>query len=709
MKRTALLLVLIAAMIAGCATGELMTKNYYILEYMKHSEKPALVQQTPIEKSVYIQDAKISNTYNRSQIVIRHIGPRITYDFYNLWGVKLSKVIPDLVQKRMQNYKLFKQIHRDYLDTRPDMEVSLNINNIELYVSSQLRQARINMSFVLRNSGQELVLAQHNTNVVRKLLDDEFDTFVQAINEIILEETDKFVSKVLVSCGVDVCIEDVLVEERIKSAVSEEPLSEEDETTDEGYGLLLLPALSRTDNEPYYSVFGEDGEERSGKMGTPLTLPAGLYELRYGSGKSKQLMTQEDIRVYPRYKTILEPDWGCLVVDVIDRQRNYTKVRYELWDLITGDSYGSEFPAEEEIGEQSTVWVLRSGYYKLTVNNEPFNTYSNFTTTYVEKGEIKKITIVMDTDDEGNPTNLIGAGVLEASFLESSVGNLRFSSSIHGNVNLNSDNENEQDKSETSIILDAQLQSYLIYDKDPLHYTMKSLIEVGTSKTSNEDFQLAADEFDLKNTGIYYFMKDLGIYGRLDANSHFFNSYYYGAADFYCTKIDADGNTVQDSVLVDKVKLKPAIFPLILKEGIGINYRILNLSRVNLSLRLGFGMRQEINNDVYQLWNSQTVGGIEYREYRELEYISKTGTEVSLVGSFQLPFNISYNLNADFLFPFNDEKNYTMEWENVFNAKIFRYISLDYKLKLIHKMPEMMDDYIALNHTLFLRVTYFLR
>jgi ABC-type uncharacterized transport system auxiliary subunit len=707
MKKIFWLLIAAVVILSGCTSSELLTKNYYILEYYDHNENPDLIQEIPLDLSVYVQDTKVSKTYNRNQIVIRHFGPRITYDSYNLWGVKLSKVIPGLIQKRMQRYRVFDQIHREFLDTRPDMEIATSVNNIELYVSENMQQARVNMTFILRNSGEEINLVQHNVNVEKKLLSYDYDTFVQTVNEIILAETDHFIHKILGSCGVEGCVEEILTEVETKIVDTEEIT--QDELLSEGNGLLLLPALSRTDNEPYFFAKDQNGFVQSGKMGTPLALHQGEYSIRYGSGSSSQLMKQENVRIVPRYKTIIEPDWGCLIVEVMDQHRNYAKVRYEIFDLSTGESLGSEFPAEEEIGEQSTVWVLKPGLYKITVNNEPFNTYSNFTTVYVEKGEVKKLTVVMDTDDDENPTNMIGAGVLEESFLEASLEKIKFSSAIHGNVNVNSDNQNEKNTTSTSIILDAQLQNFLIYDKDPFHYSMKNLIEIGTSKETNEDFHLVTDDFDLKNTLIYYFIKDLGVYGRIDANSHFFNSYSYFADEFYCTKIDKDGNVLQDSSLVDKVKVQSSFFPLILKEGFGVNYRILNNSKANLSIRAGFGMRQEINNDYYQLFNTNTTGDITYREYHELESETKTGTEVSLVGNFQLPLNISYSVNADFLFPFNDEKNYSMEWENVFNAKIFKYISLDYKLKLIHTMPENSVDYIALNHTLFLRVTYFLR
>jgi hypothetical protein len=238
---------------------------------------------------------------------------------------------------------------------------------------------------------------------------------------------------------------------------------------------------------------------------------------------------------------------------------------------------------------------------------------------------------------------------------------------------------------------------------------MKNLVELGTQKSTDQDFRLAVDEFDLKNTLIYYFFKNIGFYSRFDLNTHFFNTKLYFNDNFYCTKIDIDGNVVQDSALVDFVRVESSFFPLVLKEGLGINYRILNRAKANLSLRVGFGLRQDINNDVYQLYYSDETGSLPYLEYHEIDSESKTGTEVSLVGSFNLPWSLTYTTNADFLFPFGEEQDYTMEWENVFNMKLFKFISLDYKLKLTHKMPDVSQDYIALNHSLFLRVTYFLR
>ncbi len=695
----------------GCMARNIVPRNYFILEYYSHSEKDELKLEKPFEQSVYIEDTKIPRTYNRKQIVVRHFGPRITYSDNNLWGVKLTKIIPNLLKKRLDSYNIFKNTQRELFTSTPGYVIDSNINNIEMYISETLYQARLNIDFTYRKKDTENPLIIHSANIERVMLKQDFDTYAQTINEILLEEIDRFAAKINIynTYGPQALIEQDDIPLEIDPLLVEILDSEEDNS---GKGLLLVPAITRTENEPYYKVYDKYGYERSAKIGEALPLMEGTYSLEYGSGNQDQKMIRKNVKVHPRYKTIVEPDWGCLIVEIIDENRNFAKVIYEVFDLNDGESYGSEFPAEVELGEQEKVWVLKPGYYKITINNEPFNTYTDFTTVLAEEGSVQKLTIVMETDEEGNPTNMAGAGILEESFLAASLEPLKLSSAIHINGNLNSDNEVNEDNPEVIITMNSQLENYLIYDKDPLYYNMKSVIDLGISKTTGTDFRLASDEFDLKNTGIYYFVKDLGFYGRFDVNSHFFNEKQYNLEDFYYQKFDENSIAIGDSVLADEIKIKSSFFPVELKEGIGINYRILNLSRANLSFRAGFGIRQFINNDVFICNSSETVidgNNIEHRRYYELASTNTTGTELSLVGSFQLPFNLIYASNADFYFPFDKNDEYTFEWENSFNLNLFKHISLDYKFNLEKLGEDSGIDYLVREHSLFLRVTYFLR
>lgn len=695
----------------GCFARNIVPRNYFILEYYPHSEKDALKMDKPFDQSVYIEDTKIPRTYDRKQIVVRHFGPRITYSDNDLWGVKLSKIIPNLLKKRLDSYNMFKNTQRALFTSNPDYVIDTNVNNIELYISETLYQARLNIDFTYMKKDTEEPLLIHSANVERVLLKQDYDTYAQTINDILFDEIDKFATKIklynLYGAEALTPQEDMPIE--IDPSLVEILDSEENSS---GKGLLLVPAITRTENEPYYKVYDRYGYERSAKMGEALPLMEGTYSIEFGSGNQDQKITKKNIKIHPRYKTIVEPDWGCLIVEIIDENRNFTKTIYEVFDLVEGESFGSEFPAEVELGEQEKVWVLKPGHYKITVNNEPFNTYTDFTTVLIEEGSVQKLTIVMETDEEGNPTNLAGAGILEESFLSSSLEPLKLSSAIHINGNLNGDNELDQDNPEFTITMNSQLENYLIYDKDPLYYNLKNLIDLGISKTSDVDFRLASDEFDLKNTGIYYFITDFGFYGRFDINTHFFNETLHNSEDFYYQKFDENGIAIGDSVLSNHIRVKSSFFPIELKEGIGINYRIFNLSRANLSFRAGFGIRQNFNNNVFVLNSDETYldnDEIEHRNYYELMSSNTTGTELSLVGNFQLPFNLTYASNADFYFPFDENDEYKFEWENSFNLNLLKHISLDYKFNLEKKGKESGIDYLVKTHSLFLRVTYFLR
>lgn len=707
MYKKLFLLILLMIIIGGCSIGRITRTNFYILEYFKHLEKEDLHLEKPFDYSVFVVDTSIPRTYNRKQIVIRHFGPKITYADNDLWGVNLTDIIPALITQRLNRYGVFKHTQREFLDKRPDYEITTSIYNLELSKFENFNQARLNMDFYLSKAGEEGYLIHHRVNIEDALLDDTIETFVLKVNEIILNETDKFIRKI-----------ESFFNEGIVSESEEIELSEEtgirrysDQTIrTTGMGSLLLPAITKSDNEPYYIVLNSKGEEViSSKMGIGVPLPVGNYIVLYGSGTENQMMIKKDVQVIPRYKTIIEPDWGCLTVDIVDETRDFVKVRYEIFDGETGSSFGTDFPVEEEFGEQQKIWVLKPGLYKVTINDEPFNAYKDFTTVYIEKGKSQELRIVVGTDDDGNPTNLVGAGILEESEVSNSNEKIRFSSAVHGNINFTSNNETNKDDPETTITLNSQLDNRLIYDLFPFYYIMKNLVEVGTTKSSDTDFRISTDDLTLDNTLIFYFLRNLGLYARLDTDTHILVREDYEPGNYI--KIDSENDTTEVALNADKVRIKPAFFPLILKEGIGINIRLLNKPKANLSLRTGFGMRQEFNNNAYilseSIWTDQDQN--EYKIYQEESSDYKIGTEVSLVGNFTLPLNLSYNTNADFLFPIDKDDTISMEWENGINLRFFKHLSLDYKLKLFNKQQDDGSDFIVNEHSLFLRITYLLR
>ncbi|MCD6181023.1 MAG: DUF481 domain-containing protein [Candidatus Cloacimonetes bacterium] len=710
MKRLIPWIIISLIFLAGCSSTELLTRNYYILEYYPHSEDADLKQTKPLDITAVLLDTQIRNAYNRKQIVVRNFGPRITYLDNDLWGVKLNTIIPDLCSKRLIAYNLFSKVHRQYTKEPGRVwEIGTRLNNIELYQSEFEQQAHVNIDFSVKENGAEILA--HTVNVERQLPDDSVDMFVQTVNEIILDAADEFAREVVrFSANEDGYCPINPEENAPLDNVNIQPLAEA-ENTEKGYGILLVPALTHSDNEPYFIVKNERGEQvASEPMGTDVALPAGRYSVLYGSGSLNQMIMKTNIIIRPRYKTVVEPDWGCLIVDVMDESRNYAKVRFEIWDMETGESFGSEFPAEKEIGEQPVVWALRPGLYKVTINNEPFNTLRDFTTVFVEPNDVQELRIVVDVDEDGNPLSLVGSGVLEDSERTSGDQRLKINSAIHGNVNFNSSNELDENNPEYTITLNTQLETQLTYNINRFHYTLKNVVDMGTTKKTDTDFQISSDSFDWKNTLVYYFIKNLGFYSRFDLLTHFLNEYSYSTTEFNYKKYNNSGELISTEIGKDKIQVKKSLLPLNLKEGIGLNFRLFDSSKATLNIRSGLGLRQDIYNDVYGYETTihdtlPDLSVVDYRIYKELESTDKLGTEMSLVGNFKVLKNLTYSTTADVLFPFNKEDDVTIEWENSFNMKLVKHISLDYKLNL----RKTGDSSIIRDDTLFLRVTYFLR
>ncbi|MCD4652005.1 MAG: hypothetical protein K8S56_09525, partial [Candidatus Cloacimonetes bacterium] len=598
----------------------------------------------------------------------------------------------------------------EFISENPQYELKTKINNLELFVSEYNNEmvAHINMEFWLTKYGEEQVIVKHHSSLEKQLMEKSFSTFVQTVNEILLEETDLFISKMLIHFkGSDAVSLSIQKEVAVGDTTLAPFTALETELSESGTGLLLLPAISGTENEPYYDIFNGEGLVGNGQMGFPIPLPSGAYTIRYGSGPTLNLLMREtNVIISPRYKTILEPKWGCLSIAITDENRDYLRMQYELFDAETGESYGTEFPAEEEVGELEKIWVIKPGYYKVTINNEPFNTYQNFTTVYVKAKEMQKLTIVVETDEDGNPKNLIGAGILEDDDIFGDIRHSKLSVAVHGNANLTRDNSTDQKDATTIITLMSQFDIKYIYDNGPYYFNDKTLLEIGTSRGEDQDFRISSDDVSIKNTFIYYFLQNIGAYVRGDINTHLFNEKVYPGDSENYRLIDKDGN-ITEYINPKSIKVKPEIFPLVLKEGIGVNVRLRNTAKINVSVRSGFGMRQDFNQNVYSFQNTSIDNnGIEWNVYEESPNSTQEGLECSIISTVQLPFNISYSSSADALFPFDKDKSASYEWENIFNMKLTRYISIDYKLQLSYN--EEIVEYTVIYHSLYLRLTYFL-
>jgi len=717
MKKNRLLIFLILSIfLAGCTVSEMLEKSYYIFDYTDTDERTDLYMEESLPYSVMIQDARVSQTYTRKQIVKRHYGPQIRYLNYHLWGIRLQDAVSDLFTTRMEKYKIFANINRDMLVEAPDYQINIAVHNLEIYETAFLSEAHLNMEFSLVNmqKGQAdcpVMDISYKIDRTTRVEQDDVEAFVQKVNEMILQESNNFMVKIL-NEFTGFQEQSQIVESKVSRYqeidYSPEVLGDSITVDNSGIGLLYFPNLSGDDNEPYYYVKDRNGKTiEMARMGEEVPVKEGSYNVEYGSHQESRGMSQT-VEVRPRSRYNVEPDWGCLIVDVMNEQRNYVKVSYTIFDNADGFDYGIDYPADVNLGEKSTVWVLKPGTYKITLNNESFNTYRDFTTIEVLEGFCQRLSLIVEEVENSGIYTLIGAGVINEEDSQRKDTNWNLSSAIHMNINLNTDNSENESDTQLSININAQLDNSAYYEYGRFKYTLKNLIEMGTNKDEDYDqFRVDLDDFDAKNTIIYNVFSAFGLYGRFDLNSHFLPVQAY---DLNYIKIDEAGTMIDSLSNANSVETSSSFFPMTLKEGFGLNFQFLNTSRADMNLRFGLGSRQELRKDVFTISDTtHTNAGIIYKVYKEEQSDYYEGIEASLVGDLQVLRNLSYSLTADFLFPFDSEKNYTMDIENIVNVKLFKYISLDYRLKFYTRESDAQDDYISTQQSLFLRFTYLLR
>jgi hypothetical protein len=384
-------------------------------------------------------------------------------------------------------------------------------------------------------------------------------------------------------------------------------------------------------------------------------------------------------------------------------------MRYEIFqeneDRVR--SLGSHYSSSDRITEPQDTHILTPGRYKITINGQPYNTYTDFTTVTIAPDETYELSIVVESPDENEITvtrHLLGAGIIRAEKerLKNKFG--RWNNALYIIANFNSDNtvDNERNSSITFI---GESDNQYDYEKGNFHYSMKSLYSMEINWETNQNFNIKNDDYSLENTLIYNFIGGLGVYGRGDVDCHFAPTY-----EFFSNSQKADVAVYNTSGVLtetlssrDKYQYQPSFFPMVLKEGIGLNYRLFQkINSVKMSVRGGIGWEQEINQNVF----IKTSSSDSLYKYQAVSDDRTTGFEISTLGTVALKaLPIDYTISADFLFPFdvNDTEKYDIE--NILTINLIKNVSWDIKASMIKGLQG--KDYWVIEYGTFLRLSLF--
>jgi len=406
----------------------------------------------------------------------------------------------------------------------------------------------------------------------------------------------------------------------------------------------------------------------------------------------------------------LHTDWSALTIEVIDETRNYFKQDFQVFRVETAESYGIIPAINPELGEHLQTLILSPGLYKIVGRGENFNTFVNFATVLLEPGGYTPFTVVIDSETK----NFIGAGILTASSQLRQRKNWSIFGAIHGNFDITAENDESDDEIKNDYTLKSMLENRLLYDNFPHYYLSNNLLEFRALRQEGEKFQIQQDLLTLKNTYVYYILNWLGGYSRLSLNTHLFETIERFDPPENVAYIDQRGTTRIKGET--KSRLKPSIYPLELKEGLGINLTPVKTFIAHVNLRLGLGYWQTYNKDVYFscpniIDTTYTDAGdtilVEYNTFERTDDLSQNGLETALVSNLSLLRNLSVTTEIEIRFPFGKENEPEFELENFITLRVAKGVAIEHTLRL-KSNPHPTHKHTIQEHFISVRLSYYL-
>ncbi|MDP2173777.1 MAG: ABC-type transport auxiliary lipoprotein family protein [Candidatus Cloacimonadaceae bacterium] len=715
----ALATIIVSALLSGCfGKVERAATNYYVLDYKKATENPSLIMKEPFPKTLEVMETDVNRTYARNNLVIKENFSKIRYLPNDVWASRLSGAVPDLIVQRLRAYNIFSQVDRSTGDAAPSYYLDTAIHSLEKIESNRPR-AYLRIEYFLRDSGTQELLLTHKAERYKDLFDESMIFLIQSYNEMIMQETDIFAVKARMFLeGKPVLPIKPKTEMSTLEAIVSESDSQAALQTSDGELLLQLITKSQYDVRFTYEQIDENRRrlyKSEGEFGKEVTLPPGRYRILVG--EDQEIPIYVDVK--PQLRTVVESQWGEIVVLIIDERRTNVRLTYDIWKkTVDGDEYymyGSYTSrGDEDLGQPEKVWLLLPGTYMLKLSGGSWNDLRDFATIDVRVGESKVITVVVNPSGERNM--MVGAGDLGYSELLGSRTSIH-KGAVHGNISVSSNNNVAKNDPSFSVSLSGQLDNSIDADYGILRYNARSIYDIGMNLSNDRNLRISPDNYSLKNVVLLTpwhksdYFRNFSFYGRADMSTHFFDETLFFPSNKNLIMIDDLGDTLSIHTDQDRLRTKIAFYPMRLKEGTGITYRLIFNPKVTLSLRTGYGWQQEINNrslTFNRTGNSAVPGDtLIYDTYKEYVDLSNRGIESTLIlSALNIGKFFSINSTIDVLFPTKiEDGNVQFESENRMNIRLYRNISLDINANI--QYDESKKDWIVWDYSSFLRMSLF--
>lgn len=187
---------ILLTVIIGCSRVSLVT-SYYLIDYLPSPNNPKLIIDKPLPYKAQVKNFKIPRSFDSIRIIARFSTHQINYYRYSLWAVRPQLAVADLLVQHINAYNIFQKCQREFLDERPDYEITGEIFQIEKFESEQFSAAHLKMAYEFYEYDSNKRLVRHEFERETPIAHDNMSIFAKAISDIMSEEAENFMIKVL--------------------------------------------------------------------------------------------------------------------------------------------------------------------------------------------------------------------------------------------------------------------------------------------------------------------------------------------------------------------------------------------------------------------------------------------------------------------------------------------------------------------------------
>lgn len=498
-----------------------------------------------------------------------------------------------------------------------------------------------------------------------------------------------------------------------------------------GYGAVFLPAISNAPaREPSVEVYQGDTYLKTGSMGERIPLSPGRYFVHFGSGTLSQRLIRE-VEIVADRVTLLKPFWSTLEVNVVSETFVPFRGSFELLDMSTRELMGQGYGADQELGEDLEIWLLTPGLYKIVQPGANYRVRRNFATVYLSPATHTPFTLVLDRTTR----DFVGAGVAEqVEVAQDREKRWSYRSTLGGDLTWIRRSAESSAQTGTTVGVNFYADNLIRFKSAPHLWTTRFEVEEGSSLEGAERFSSTwwdesrsvstADRLYLNSIYIYELNQRLGPYLRIGGETYLQNRYKEVEFDeagvapaiqiqdadgaLICSTLPGESDNASElceRLGSERVRLAGMLSPLEIKQGLGVNFRVLHRTGLDIDVRAGLGGRQSLQAG--RLRFMETGSTEQLWKFEQVPSSFVVGPELTLLASGRVTRYFQASTELDGLVPFTSGfANRQFTWRSTASLRLSSFASLVYTLNLDRNPNLNRNDPLVVDQSLLLRFSF---